>query len=331
MGKDFFGKPRFHCKEPSCNCNEYLTQSQIDLKQAEEDDLVEELESKYHNMTCQARSTYQLHCICGHDADRHSSEKMDRVVLVASGYEFEESCTYQVLHDVCFRKDGADPEKAGIRKVKRSTGTPLSCTSRRWRGPSGGLWAELAESEGQKPGWVLVEGPGFGVDGPLLAKGLSLPLPEAKLVAEVKPAREAKPTARADAAVAPTATAKATTVTSGAADAKSAAADAALELTLLKAQDLLRHICALVKTSKFQEADPVEIGDVFIGELGASAREYGFDGEEAGVGKMLLALKAHADNLEVKRCVADVEESLQLGPDDFFRLVDALATEPEGL
>lgn len=301
------------------------------MKEAEENDLMEELEGKYHNLTCQAKSVYQLHCLCGHDAAAHSTVEMDRAVPIASGYEVEESCTYQVLHDICFRKDGADPENAGIRKVKRSTGTPLSCTDRRWRGPSGGFWAELAARDGQKPGWVLVEGPGFGIDGPILSKGLSLPLPETKVVAAVTPAIVPKPKALANAAAAPTAAMKSVKNTDKNAKVKAAEADAALELTLLKAQELLRHICSLVKTSKFQEADPLEIGDVFIGELGASAHGYGFDGEETGVGKMLLALKVHADNMDIQKCVADIEQSLQIGPGDFFRLIDAMTTTPGGV
>jgi len=40
-------------------------------------------------------------------------------------------------------------------------------TGLRWTGPSGGVWAELDATMGQF-GWTLVEGPGFGINGPVL-------------------------------------------------------------------------------------------------------------------------------------------------------------------
>ena len=47
----------------------------------------------------------------------------------------------------------------------------LHCTARRWRGPMGGLWAEL-DAMHHGAGWVLLDGapPELGVARPLLVK-----------------------------------------------------------------------------------------------------------------------------------------------------------------
>ncbi len=42
----------------------------------------------------------------------------------------------------------------------------MSVTGKLWTGPSGGTWVEADPNE--KPGWYLVEGPGFNQPGPLL-------------------------------------------------------------------------------------------------------------------------------------------------------------------
>merc|ERR1712228_475462 len=39
-----------------------------------------------------------------------------------------------------------------------------------WQGPSGGEWVQLDAGAGEKPGWLLIEGPGFNQPGPLLEK-----------------------------------------------------------------------------------------------------------------------------------------------------------------
>jgi len=68
---------------------------------------------------------------------------------------------------VLFVKKSKDPESKKIAKLQKPVGHNVYSTGRTWRGPSGGLWAELDVVRGEL-GWVLVEGPGFGLSGPAL-------------------------------------------------------------------------------------------------------------------------------------------------------------------
>eukprot|EP00441_Pelagodinium_beii_P026632 CAMPEP_0197678746 /NCGR_PEP_ID=MMETSP1338-20131121/90556_1 /TAXON_ID=43686 ORGANISM="Pelagodinium beii, Strain RCC1491" /NCGR_SAMPLE_ID=MMETSP1338 /ASSEMBLY_ACC=CAM_ASM_000754 /LENGTH=112 /DNA_ID=CAMNT_0043259719 /DNA_START=44 /DNA_END=379 /DNA_ORIENTATION=- len=112
---------------------------------------MEEMESRYHGMTCQAKSMYQLTCLCGHDATMHSQ--------TPGGARFfeEEPNVWRVIQGLCFRKDGVEPANAPIKKSKRAIGEQLLSTGRCWLGPSGGMWAELEPSK-HGVGWALVEG-----------------------------------------------------------------------------------------------------------------------------------------------------------------------------
>ncbi|CAJ1380935.1 unnamed protein product [Effrenium voratum] len=76
---------------------------------------------------------------------------------------------YTVAQGVCFIKPSEDPKSTKILKAKRPVGLPGCNSGTTWRGPQGGLWAEVdcARSPGEM-GWVLVEGPGFGLRGPCL-------------------------------------------------------------------------------------------------------------------------------------------------------------------
>jgi len=88
--------------------------------------------------------------------------------------EVGEPCMYKALQSVCIRKVGADPTTNVIAKCTRKAGCELRCTGKVWRGPSGGLWAELDAEVEAKPGWVLIQGLGFGVEGPLLERVLKV-------------------------------------------------------------------------------------------------------------------------------------------------------------
>mmetsp|Transcript_19073 Transcript_19073/g.44858 ORF Transcript_19073/g.44858 Transcript_19073/m.44858 type:complete len:282 (-) Transcript_19073:466-1311(-) len=73
-----------------------------------------------------------------------------------------------------FLKKSSNPRSGKIVKQKRDPGSQVQSTGRTWTGPSGGLWAELTPSaetskeEGWDHAWALVDGPGFGLDGPAL-------------------------------------------------------------------------------------------------------------------------------------------------------------------
>ena len=101
---------------------------------------------------------------------------------------------YLCAQGVLFAKRSADPASSGIVQLKRAPGSTVGVTGRLWTGPSGGVWAELDESRGEKGGWVLVEGPGFGLIGPALTAladpllAESPPSPRAEARAGVGPA-----------------------------------------------------------------------------------------------------------------------------------------------
>mmetsp|Transcript_56422 Transcript_56422/g.101133 ORF Transcript_56422/g.101133 Transcript_56422/m.101133 type:complete len:290 (-) Transcript_56422:26-895(-) len=83
---------------------------------------------------------------------------------VASGGPLRYLTTVKSL----FCKRNADPTSTQITKVKSYIGCDILCTGRIWTGPSGGTWAELNPSDGGQTGWALVQGPGFGLNGPAL-------------------------------------------------------------------------------------------------------------------------------------------------------------------
>merc|ERR1712014_498519 len=88
--------------------------------------------------------------------------------------------SYCVTQGICFFKRSEDPRSNDITRTKREVGSVIHTNGRTWRGPRGALWAQVDESRSPSDrGWVLVEGPGFGIAGQLLAsptseKGLQL-------------------------------------------------------------------------------------------------------------------------------------------------------------
>ncbi|CAE7432828.1 Wdr35 [Symbiodinium pilosum] len=82
------------------------------------------------------------------------------------------SASYLLMLGVLFKAKGTDPGSSKmIVQIQRKVGSKVKTTGRSWVGPAGGLWVELDPCF-QKPGWVLVEGPGFGKAGPLLEEAL---------------------------------------------------------------------------------------------------------------------------------------------------------------
>lgn len=76
---------------------------------------------------------------------------------------------YKVAQGQIFLKHSEEPAGGRIVKAVRPVGAVIYTTGHSWTGPRGGKWAEIdvARSPGEM-GWILVEGPGFGVNGPLL-------------------------------------------------------------------------------------------------------------------------------------------------------------------
>merc|ERR1711879_233018 len=72
-----------------------------------------------------------------------------------------------VVQSSLFKKPGSDPETQKITKLSRPLGSIVRTTGQSWTGPSGGKWVQL-DPDAEKPGWILVEGPGFNTPGPML-------------------------------------------------------------------------------------------------------------------------------------------------------------------
>jgi len=77
---------------------------------------------------------------------------------------------YYVVQGPLFKKPGSDPTTGKVVKLNRNVGGVVKTTGKTWKGPSGGEWVEINTASGDKPGWLLIEGPGFGVAGPMLEK-----------------------------------------------------------------------------------------------------------------------------------------------------------------
>eukprot|EP00434_Breviolum_minutum_P011351 symbB.v1.2.010016.t1/scaffold648.1/size176576/1 len=82
---------------------------------------------------------------------------------------------YFVTLGPIFKKAGSDPSSAKIMQLNRKIGMVIHTTSKIWKGPTGGFWVELDTSSGdsgagEKMGYVLIDGSGFGTPGPCLQK-----------------------------------------------------------------------------------------------------------------------------------------------------------------
>lgn len=90
-------------------------------------------------------------------------EPVNKAPTVAEG-------DYFVVQGPLFKKPGKEPTTDKVVKISRQVGSVVKTTGNTWKGPSGGEWVELDSSAGEKPGWLLIEGPGFNVPGPMLEK-----------------------------------------------------------------------------------------------------------------------------------------------------------------
>jgi len=101
---------------------------------------------------------------CNAPGSRAEDESFAEAAIVCAGH-----CEYRVMQAVRFKKRGTDPTSQQVIRLKGQVGSTVHTTGRIWRGPGGGEWVEL-DSMVEKPGWLLVEGRGFGVRGPLLQR-----------------------------------------------------------------------------------------------------------------------------------------------------------------
>jgi len=74
---------------------------------------------------------------------------------------------YRVLQRGLIKR--LDLKEPGALKIARRVGSTVFTTGKTWKGPRGGDWVELDHIL-EKPGWLLIEGPGFGLPGPLLRR-----------------------------------------------------------------------------------------------------------------------------------------------------------------
>mmetsp|Transcript_15013 Transcript_15013/g.41141 ORF Transcript_15013/g.41141 Transcript_15013/m.41141 type:complete len:241 (-) Transcript_15013:77-799(-) len=99
-------------------------------------------------------------------AEAAPAEAVADAAPAASAADGEE---YRVMQGPLFKKPGSNPETQKVIKLSRKVGSKVKTTGKTWTGPSGGEWVQL-DPAAEKPGWLLVEGPGFGMPGPLLEK-----------------------------------------------------------------------------------------------------------------------------------------------------------------
>jgi len=102
------------------------------------------------------------------------TEALPRIIYVPrmvgrAGQDQDATEGFRVVQGTLFKKPSLDPATGKTIKLSRDVGSTVWGTGRLWTGPAGGKWMELASELG-KPGWLLIEGPGFGVSGPLLEK-----------------------------------------------------------------------------------------------------------------------------------------------------------------
>jgi len=78
------------------------------------------------------------------------------------------SVVYRALHNHIFAKRSTDPELDMIARVACNQGDVFYGSTSTWTSDTGAVWVQ--QRHAARPSWLLVEGPGFGVDGPMLIK-----------------------------------------------------------------------------------------------------------------------------------------------------------------
>eukprot|EP00404_Azadinium_spinosum_P061334 CAMPEP_0180712004 /NCGR_PEP_ID=MMETSP1038_2-20121128/11150_1 /TAXON_ID=632150 /ORGANISM="Azadinium spinosum, Strain 3D9" /LENGTH=305 /DNA_ID=CAMNT_0022744259 /DNA_START=1 /DNA_END=919 /DNA_ORIENTATION=+ len=304
MGKDIFDQYRGYCKEPGCNCQDFVSRAQRDIERAEREGIdMMEMETKYHYMTCQAKSEYQLFCgDCNHSATVHSTK--------------DPSKASQAIECQANRSAGC-PLPKGRRQHREGGGEEAEASI--WHGgeshwallarPIGGLWAELDTTMGEKAGWVLIEGPGFGVDGPILGREWLSPASEAFLQALAEE-DSVPPPPEPPAPPEPPEPKK------------------PLPFILPRAQRLVGELRFAFGRPDFQKKaeDPLQVGELFMSICAKPAAEYGFGEGEDGVRKMFAAIAKFQQNQVVAEGLEELDQALNLGPG----MVLAIASEVTG-
>jgi len=114
--------------------------------------------------------------------ERRLEEAYPQMTWQAKETPPEGAVAYQALGNFVYVKRCIDPADPGITKRKPCRpGTSFFCTDAQRRGVQGGLWVEQWSEEAEDS-WLLVEGPGFETQGPMLVSdGLAADL----LVVEV--------------------------------------------------------------------------------------------------------------------------------------------------
>jgi len=102
------------------------------------------------------------------NASKYATAPPRALAKFFTGIQAGEPGEYRVLQGVVFKKPGADPTTdKGIRKVQ-AVGSTMRTTGNIFTGKNESEWVELDSPD--TPGWVLVQGPGVGMPGPLLQK-----------------------------------------------------------------------------------------------------------------------------------------------------------------
>lgn len=74
---------------------------------------------------------------------------------------------FQAVYPAVYMKRSADPSTGAITRLSCKVGACFLSTGAEWEGPQGGQWVEQYTPDGAAR-WLLVEGPGFQTDGPML-------------------------------------------------------------------------------------------------------------------------------------------------------------------
>eukprot|EP00747_Dinoflagellata_sp_TGD_P166275 gnl/TRDRNA2_/TRDRNA2_188825_c0_seq1.p1 gnl/TRDRNA2_/TRDRNA2_188825_c0~~gnl/TRDRNA2_/TRDRNA2_188825_c0_seq1.p1 ORF type:complete len:255 (-),score=62.42 gnl/TRDRNA2_/TRDRNA2_188825_c0_seq1:103-825(-) len=93
--------------------------------------------------------------------------KAGGIVQQSDGLTHDGPTLYRCLQGFIFAKRDENPQCQRIAKVKWPLSKFVKTTGTTWRGPAGGVWAELDVQAGEF-GWALISGPGFGLSGPAL-------------------------------------------------------------------------------------------------------------------------------------------------------------------
>mmetsp|Transcript_69548 Transcript_69548/g.153821 ORF Transcript_69548/g.153821 Transcript_69548/m.153821 type:complete len:491 (-) Transcript_69548:36-1508(-) len=96
-------------------------------------------------------------------------QRKEPAAAPVSVIEESEPGDFRVMQGPLMKKPGKDPAGNKVIKLTRKVSSVVKTTGRTWQGPSGGSWVEL-DPLAEKPGWLLIEGPGFGLRGPFLER-----------------------------------------------------------------------------------------------------------------------------------------------------------------